>query len=131
MAMADKFAMDFGASSIQSVRRLNEEETRFQGIAPVSVPEPARAKAEPARAPERLIAEGEDLADALADLIEDDARVNLALAGCERIDTHISREHKKRMRVFCATHGLTMRQVMAVAFEAVVAAMDEYDARGV
>lgn len=129
--MADKFAMDFGASSIQSVRRLNEEETRFQGIAPVSVPEPARAKAEPARAPERLIAEGEDLADALADLIEDDARVNLALAGCERIDTHISREHKKRMRVFCATHGLTMRQVMAVAFEAVVAAMDEYDARGV
>lgn len=131
MAMADKFAMDFGASSIQSVRRLNEEETRFQGIAPVSVPEPARAKAEPARVPERLIAEGEDLADALADLIEDDARVNLALAGCERIDTHISREHKKRMRVFCATHGLTMRQVMAVAFEAVVAAMDEYDARGV
>lgn len=131
MAMADKFAMDFGASSIQSVRRLNEEETRFQGIAPVSVPEPARAKAEPAPAPERLIAEGEGLADALADLIEDDARVNLALAGCERIDTHISREHKKRMRVFCATHGLTMRQVMAVAFEAVVAAMDEYDARGV
>lgn len=131
MAMADKFAMDFGASSIQSVRRLNEEETRFQGIAPVSVPEPARAKAEPARAPERLIAEGEGLVDALADLIEDDARVNLALAGCERIDTHISREHKKRMRVFCATHGLTMRQVMAVAFEAVVAAMDEYDARGV
>lgn len=131
MAMADKFAMDFGASSIQSVRRLNEEETRFQGIAPVSAPEPARAKAEPARAPERLIAEGEVLADALADLIEDDARVNLALAGCERIDTHISREHKKRMRVFCATHGLTMRQVMAVAFEAVVAAMDEYDARGV
>lgn len=129
--MADKFAMDFGASSIQSVRRLNEEETRFQGIAPVSVPEPARAKAEPTRAPERLIAEGEGLADALADLIEDDARVNLALAGCERIDTHISREHKKRMRVFCATHGLTMRQVMAVAFEAVVAAMDEYDARGV
>lgn len=136
--MADKFAMDFGASSIQSVRRLNEEETRFQGIAPVSAPEPARAKAEPARAkaeparaPERLIAEGEGLADALADLIEDDARVNLALAGCERIDTHISREHKKRMRVFCATHGLTMRQVMAVAFEAVVAAMDEYDARGV
>lgn len=128
--MADKFAMDFGASSIQSVRRLNEEETRFQGIAPVSVPEPARAKAEPARAPERLIAE-EGLVDALADLIEDDARVNLALAGCERIDTHISREHKKRMRVFCATHGLTMRQVMAVAFEAVVAAMDEYDARGV
>lgn len=131
MAMADKFAMDFGASSIQSVRRLNEEETRFQGIAPVSAPEPARAKAEPAPAPERLIAEGEGLADALADLIEDDARVNLALAGCERIDTHISREHKKRMRVFCATHGLTMRQVMAVAFEAVVAAMDEYDARGV
>lgn len=131
MAMADKFAMDFGASSIQSVRRLNEEETRFQGIAPVSVPEPVRAKAEPARAPERLIAEGEGLADALADLIEDDARVNLALAGCERIDTHISREHKKRMRVFCATHGLTMRQVMAVAFEAVAAAMDEYDARGV
>lgn len=129
--MADKFAMDFGASSIQSVRRLNEEETRFQGIAPVAVPEPARAKAEPAPAPERLIAEGEGLADALADLIEDDARVNLALAGCERIDTHISREHKKRMRVFCATHGLTMRQVMAVAFEAVVAAMDEYDARGV
>lgn len=129
--MADKFAMDFGASSIQSVRRLNEEETRFQGIAPVSAPEPARAKAEPARASERLIAEGEGLADALADLIEDDARVNLALAGCERIDTHISREHKKRMRVFCATHGLTMRQVMAVAFEAVVAAMDEYDARGV
>lgn len=129
--MADKFAMDFGASSIQSVRRLNEEETRFQGIAPVSAPEPARAKAEPARAPERLIAEGEGLVDALADLIEDDARVNLALAGCERIDTHISREHKKRMRVFCATHGLTMRQVMAVAFEAVVAAMDEYDARGV
>lgn len=131
MAMAGKFAMDFGASSIQSVRRLNEEETRFQGIAPVSAPEPVRAKAEPARAPERLIAEGEGLADALADLIEDDARVNLALAGCERIDTHISREHKKRMRVFCATHGLTMRQVMAVAFEAVVAAMDEYDARGV
>lgn len=131
MAMADKFAMDFGASSIQSVRRLNEEETRFQGIAPVSAPEPERAKAEPARAPERLIAEGEGLVDALADLIEDDARVNLALAGCERIDTHISREHKKRMRVFCATHGLTMRQVMAVAFEAVVAAMDEYDARGV
>lgn len=131
MAMADKFAMDFGASSIQSVRRLNEEETRFQGIAPVSVPEPVREKAEPARAPERLIAEGEGLVDALADLIEDDARVNLALAGCERIDTHISREHKKRMRVFCATHGLTMRQVMAVAFEAVVAAMDEYDARGV
>lgn len=129
--MADKFAMDFGASSIQSVRRLNEEETRFQGIAPVSVPEPVRAKAEPVPAPERLIAEGEGLADALADLIEDDARVNLALAGCERIDTHISREHKKRMRVFCATHGLTMRQVMAVAFEAVVAAMDEYDARGV
>lgn len=131
MAMADKFAMDFGASSIQSVRRLNEEETRFQGIAPVSVPEPVRAKAEPARGRGRLIAEGEGLADALADLIEDDARVNLALAGCERIDTHISREHKKRMRVFCATHGLTMRQVMAVAFEAVVAAMDEYDARGV
>ena len=131
MAMADKFAMDFGASSIQSVRRLNEEETRFQGIAPVSAPEPVRAKAEPAPATQRLIAEGEGLADALADLIEDDARVNLALAGCERIDTHISREHKKRMRVFCATHGLTMRQVMAVAFEAVVAAMDEYDARGV
>lgn len=129
--MADKFAMDFGASSIQSVRRLNEEETRFQGIAPVQAPEPVRAKAEPASAPTRLIAEGEGLADALADLIEDDARVNLALAGCERIDTHISREHKQRMRVFCATHGLTMRQVMAVAFEAVVAAMDEYDARGV
>ena len=129
--MADKFAMDFGASSIQSVRRLNEEETRFQGIAPVSAPEPERAKAEPSLGPWRLISNGEGLADALADLIEDDARVNLALAGCERIDTHISREHKKRMRVFCATHGLTMRQVMAVAFEAVVAAMDEYDARGV
>lgn len=126
--MADKFSMDFGTSSIRSVRRLNEEEARFQGIAPMRGSSPERAETEPEQPSARLIADGEGLATALANLIEGDDRVNLALAGCERIDTHISREHKQRMRVFCATHGLTMRQVMAVAFEAIVAAMDEYDA---
>ena len=128
--MADKFDMDFGASTLRRVKRMSEEEARFQGLVPQAmrertVEESASSSGETAP----LVEPGASLCDSFATLIARDDKATLGLAGCERIDTHIRREDKQRIKVFCANHGLTMRQVMAVAFEAVVSAMDEYDSR--
>ena len=123
--MADRFDMDLGESSLDSVARAVEEAARFDGIAPAAPP----ASVPPAAVPGALYRPGEPLADSIAALVGSDAPA-LSLAGCERLNTHVRSDVKKRIKVFCALHGLNLRHVCELAFEAVAAAMDEYDARG-
>ena len=122
--MAARFDMDLGESSLDSVTRAVEEAARFDGIAPA-----APAAVSPASVHGALYRPGEPLADSIAALVGSDAS-SLSLAGCERLDTHVRSDVKKRIKVFCALHGLNLRHVSELAFEAVAAAMDEYDARG-